>query len=380
MIYLTFNDQPSGVYSSQVSDVCNFLNLHLTADIKLVAFISLHNFLRNRKTIKKEIKNALVLPAIPKAKHWKINAIIFTLICFFLRQDKVIARNVLAANIALIAKRAGVIKGICLDGRGAIAAEWNEYKVVPDDSMVKAIFEQEKRAVNKTDYRISVSTKLINYWDKSFQYKQNNHVVIPCTLDSGFNINLFNDEQIEKLRIKQGFRKEDIVLVYSGSTAGWQSFSTIGDILGKLLFSNKNFKLLFLTGHDEYIQKMMDKHPGQVFNKWVKFNEVQDILLACDYGILVREQSVTNQVASPTKFAEYLSAGLPVLISENLGDYTNFVRVQSCGQIINESAEIKLTKPTFEQKLNALKLAENYFTKLSHIESYEQMIGSLEAI
>jgi hypothetical protein len=31
----------------------------------------------------------------------------------------------------------------------------------------------------------------------------------------------------------QGFAKDDLVMIYSGSTAGWQSFAVLGDILGK---------------------------------------------------------------------------------------------------------------------------------------------------
>ena len=203
MIYLTFNDQPTGVYSSQVIDVCNFLNLNLQADIKLVSFISIRHFLANRKAIKKEIKNSIVLPALPKAKFWRFNAWIFAILCLIIRENKVIARNVLATNMALVAKRLGVIKGICLDGRGAIAAEWNEYKVVEDDQMKKEIFLQEKRAVLESDFRISVSSNLINYWTDSFQYGKTEHVVIPCTLDSHFNVDELNISAIEEATVSR---------------------------------------------------------------------------------------------------------------------------------------------------------------------------------
>ena len=52
MIYLTYNDQPSGVFSSQVNDVCNYLNRDHGARIRLVAIISLHDFAANRRKIK----------------------------------------------------------------------------------------------------------------------------------------------------------------------------------------------------------------------------------------------------------------------------------------------------------------------------------------
>ena len=48
MIYLTYNDQPSGVFSSQVNDVCNYLNKTMNARIKLVAIISLRPYVTSR--------------------------------------------------------------------------------------------------------------------------------------------------------------------------------------------------------------------------------------------------------------------------------------------------------------------------------------------
>ena len=77
VIYLTYAEPPSGVYSSQVADVIRFVNAKTNADIRLVAFISLHDFRKSKQQILKDIPNALVLPAIPKASFWKINTLVF---------------------------------------------------------------------------------------------------------------------------------------------------------------------------------------------------------------------------------------------------------------------------------------------------------------
>ena len=52
MIYLTYADQPSGVFSSQVVDVCRYMNTLPDAKIRLVAFISLHQYNKNKARIK----------------------------------------------------------------------------------------------------------------------------------------------------------------------------------------------------------------------------------------------------------------------------------------------------------------------------------------
>ena len=102
-----------------------------------------------------------------------------------------------------------------------------------------------------------------------------------------------------------------------------------------------------------------------------------------DYGILLREQSVTNLVASPTKFAEYLALGLPVLISENLGDYSEFVQHHNCGSIVKEALQkIQLNKQTPADKQKLVELSRKYFYKNSaqnHL-SYTAMLQAVDII
>lgn len=377
MIYLTYNDQPSGVYSSQVSDVCNFLNRELNAKITLVAVISLHSFSANRKKIKSEVPGAIVLPALPKAKYWQFTMILFPILCMLKGENKIIARNVLAAKIALFAKKTGIVKTVVLDGRGAIAAEWNEYQVVQDENMKKNIYDQEKAAVLDTDFRIAVSSGLVAYWKNSYGYSDNKHVIIPCTLNTGFRASAFSDTELLQEKKLLGFNADDIILVYSGSTAGWQSFNTLATLLYTVLKKGINYKLLFLSGEDENINSLKNQFPGQVSNKWLKHHEVQKVMAACDYGILFREQSVTNQVASPTKFAEYLSAGLPVIISDNLGDYSEFTRKNKCGMVVSHDDDLTLLKTTPSEKQRMIQLAVDNFTKQANKKQYEILNNSI---
>jgi hypothetical protein len=116
-IYLTYAEPPSGVFSSQVADVISLLNHKLNAEIKLVAIISLHDFSNNRKKIKKELPSAIVLPMLPKATYWRLNVIQLWILCFLLRPTSIIARNVIAANMALKIRNSSAVKTVCFDGR-----------------------------------------------------------------------------------------------------------------------------------------------------------------------------------------------------------------------------------------------------------------------
>ena len=69
-------------------------------------------------------------------------------------------------------------------------------------------------------------------------------------------------------------------------------------------------------------------------NKYYKLNSLYN---ASDFGILLRENRLVNNVASPTKFAEYIMAGLKVIISENVGDYSEIVTKNNYGFVVTSS-------------------------------------------
>ena len=372
MIYLTYADQPSGVYSSQVVDVCNFLNESHNAQIRLVSFISLHNFSHNRQKIKREMPSAIVLPMLPRMTSFGFNTLMLFFVLLFLNQRSVIARNVLAARIALRLRSFLKLK-VCFDGRGAIAAEWNEYQVVPLQEWKNSIHTWEKLVVLNVDFRIAVSEELVKYWNERYGYSENKHVVIPCTLNTSFRPEILKQEEIENARKKMKFNADDIILVYSGSTAGWQSFDLLQGFLQKIINNNKNIKVLFLSEKDKNVDQLKAEFPDKIFQTFVKHSEVSGILKSCDIGILIREKSVTNQVASPTKFAEYLSAGLPVIISEGIGDYTSFVKQNDCGWVLDESP-LQMNRLNISERNRLLQLVNDHFTKKSHNASYTNLI------
>ncbi|HTA62759.1 MAG TPA: hypothetical protein VK835_09900 [Bacteroidia bacterium] len=260
-----------------------------------------------------------------------------------------------------------MLKKVVFDGRSAMTAEIEEYDVFPVDYLRKNVKQFESDVVQNVDFRMAVSEQLVSYWQQNLEYNQNNHVVIPCTLDrKHFNMETYVfDSKVHEIKKDMGIKEEDVIFVYSGSTAPWQSFTLLEEKFTPLLVANRNNKLLFLSKQNEDNLNLKKKFPDQVFIKWVEHQDVLTNLQCCDYGILVREQSETNRVASPTKFAEYLYAGLKVLVSENLGDFSSFVVEHDCGYIVSENNFDKntLKKVDLETKKKCFELANLYFKK-----------------
>jgi len=101
-------------------------------------------------------------------------------------------------------------------------------------------------------------------------------------------------------------------------------------------------------------------------------------LRLCDFGILIREDTVTNQVASPTKYAEYLKAGLKVIISDNIGDMSAEVSANNLGYVWHDN----MPQPSFEKVANAerervAQYATTSYSKVAFKEMYKQILAAL---
>ncbi len=369
IIYLTYNDAPSGIFSSQVIDVVKYLNKELQADVKLISFISLRGFLANRKKIKQELPQASVFPMFPGVHRWRLNRYLLNLFILFKKPEAIIGRSVLATQLALMLKEKSHVKEVIYDGRGAITAEWKEYSVVNHPALINDIFKLEKESVLNSDFRIAVSEQLVKYWQKEFGYVSPDHVIIPCTLNSIYEKVIISEDKIAIAKRLFSLKKSDIVFLYAGSIAGWQSFNLLYDFIDPLLRSTPDNKIVFLSGEDENINKLKNEFPNQVFSTKVDQDKVPEYLLASDYGLLIREESITNKVASPVKFAEYLACGLKVIISKNLGDYTDFVTENNCGYLLNKFQPETIDKQAIQA------LAINNFTKKAYHQKYKDLIS-----
>lgn len=371
IIYLTYNDQPSGVYWSQVTDVVEHLNTLGGPKVRLVALVSGRGFLATRKAIKAHSPSAIVLPMVPTMKRWKKNTAILAWVCRFLRPSGVICRGPFATWMALRMRERGLVKRVCFDGRGAYAAEWEEYRIIDDDALIAQFRPLENEAVNASDFRIAVSRALVDHWRERYAYSGEAHVVIPCTLGKDVERAgpVFADQATGMVR-----------LVYSGSTAGWQSFDLLKPLLTHALDAQPEVHVLFLSKRDANNSALAAAYPGRVEVKWLDHAQVAGELAKCDYGIMVRARTITNRVASPTKFAEYLSSGLKVITNEGLGDFSALVKAHDLGLVVEEWTPLPMLGPTSVNDRGRLSsFAIRYFTKEAHKRSYQNLLAVLSA-
>ncbi len=269
LIYLTVNDGPSGVYTGQVIDVVRLLREDCKAPARLVALVPLVLFRKHRRTIKSQMSDAIVIPMVPKLRNWRFNLAQLVLVFGALRRGSVIARNPLAANLALTCRSLGLVKRVCYDGRGAVAAELAEYS--PGNPLERSMPGIEGRAVCESDFRIAVSSKLVAHWEEKYGYAAGKHVVIPCSYSGHF-------EELDLAaargrRRDLGFLDEDIVLVFAGGTSGWQSAQLFADTVSAFLAKSLAHKLICLS-QDRGVERLLAQFPNQVRQFWLEPKQV----------------------------------------------------------------------------------------------------------
>ena len=377
ILYFTYNDQPSGVYWSQVTDVVDHINGLNKVRVRLVAFVSIRGFNSTRRAIKQRSPNALVVPMVPQMRRWKWNTFLLGAVCLLLHPSAIVSRGVFATGMALRARDRGLVKRVCFDGRGAYAAEWEEYRLIDDDALIAQIRSLEQRAVCDTDFRLAVSAALVQHWRERYGYHGDEHTVVPCTL--GTHMGGQQGSMIASERTGTPYGPTDVVLVYSGSTAGWQSFELLSTFLTDLMGVGSDVKVLFLSKPDPNNAILQDRFPVQVLVKWLAPEDVPRWLRACDHGIMLREETLTNKVASPTKFAEYLSAGLPVVISQNLGDFSTLVEEEHLGSVYRPgTGTLHLARTSDIERQRLSRFAARHFTKQGFTTAYHRLLAALE--
>lgn len=358
-IFLTFNDYPGGIYSSQVIDVCRYLREITKQRLLLVAFVSMRNYFSARRAIKLQDTTAVVLPMFPGIRNWRMNSWMLRLVLFRRRPEYIVARGpfatLLAANINTVP--------VCFDARGAYWSEFKEFDVSNGSFTADEIRKIESEALRKCKTAIAVSEALVNYWRSEFNYTENKHAVIPCTLRSDFR---YSEPTSNNNKIR---------IVFAGGSGPWQNLTRLSELLLPVFNKRADISLTLMVKNIPADFELAKQFPERVTQKWVSESEVPQILSQCDYGWLVRDDSITNKVASPVKFAEYLAAGLRIIISESLGDFSEFVSRNNCGVVLTATTDLSdLEKVSSSEKARIASLTKTYFVKNMYSEQYRKVL------
>ena len=179
------------------------------------------------------------------------------------------------------------------------------------------------------------------------------------------------------------------VLLYSGSMLKWQRAEDLIHLFRELHKEIPELFLLVLSGKPELADGYASSCGlAQEDYKAMRVPpaEVQTMMSLGDIGSLLRHDHLLNQVASPVKFADYLGAGVPVLISPGVGDCSEMIAESGLGFVLDESrtspkelaSELrKLLSQRSDEQRSACRELAKHFSWERTVEVFKQAFSML---
>jgi len=380
-----WNALTSAVLHSQVLSVARFLSENGFECM----FVGCINEGANEHEAEKLIKNQYAIPAIIRAVYsakygylgmrltsWRLQRVTEKIIEDF-RPTYIYSRSIASSQIARkLAKQCNAVA--VLDMRAALS---EEVKLRRKNALLRYCYIRyvEKTELKKADKLVCVSQNLKAYIENISGRKKVS--VIPCCFDKKkFR---FDEVARQELRKLLGFDGNQKVICYSGGLANWQRIDDIISLYEKISKQTQGFKFLFLTQKRAQLQLKLDKSTlcrARYVIKSCEHDDVYRYLSAADAGIIMREDTIVNNVASPIKIAEYLACGLPVILTRGIGDASDLISQNNLGLLLIDSQDIsKQVIQYFEQldvnttRNNAIKFCDDFYSMEAKLDIYKTL-------
>jgi glycosyltransferase involved in cell wall biosynthesis len=253
------------------------------------------------------------------------------------RIELVHARSHVPARMALALKRRFGLKFI-FDVRGLLADEYVDAGHWQKDSIYYSITKaSERKALAAADGVVTLTEAIWPFIEKSegLRGRQVVHEVVPCCAD--LNLFTFNPQERQRLRKEMGV-DDRFVIVYSGSIDGWYLTEEMADFFLALRQHEPRAHFLWLTtGSHARIRELMQAR-GMTTQDYTVHTattcDVPSYLSASDAGLAFIKPCFSKLASSPTKYAEYLGCGLPLVINAGVGDSDLLITRERVGTLV----------------------------------------------
>lgn len=255
-------------------------------------------------------------------------------------------RGHIPAPIGAMAKK--MLGGkLLFDIRGFLPEEYVDAGVWDEKGMVYKAFKRVERWVMREADGFVVLTEAARNIlfpesaESGFDKLDRPVEVIPCCVDlSRFSAG--TGESRDEARTRLGLTGKSVA-VYVGSFGGWYLSDAIFDFFEAMRKDDPNAFAMILTQRDqEKIESTLKERGFDASNLMVKsvpHAEIDSYLRAGDFAISFIKSSYSKKSSSPTKLAEYLAAGLPVISNRGVGDVDATIENNGVGTMVEHLSE-----------------------------------------
>ena len=253
-------------------------------------------------------------------------------------------RSYVSAEIGLRLKRKCGVR-MLFDMRGFWADEkidngqWNLKNPV-----YKQIYlhykKKEKEFLLNADAIVSLTEAAKTYLLQKPEYSHLQIEVIPCCADlEHFDYRNVSSEKIAALRQQLFIPSTAKVISYVGSFGGWYMSQEMFAFVRLLQIRQPDYFFLFLTKDDAERVKKEAESAGLNLKKlrvlYVARQEMPDYLALSDCSLFFIRNTFSKTASSPTKHAELLGMGVPV-ICNTIGDTGHIITATQSGLLVDQ--------------------------------------------
>ena len=160
-----------------------------------------------------------------------------------------------------------------------------------------------------------------------------------------FDFNKISETETERLRQQIGIPEQAKVVTYLGSLGGWYLTKEMFVFFSLLLQKDPNYFMLMLTKEDASSIKKEARSFGIAENKiHITYSTRSNLplyLSLSSFSIFFIKNSFSKIASSPTKHAELMGMGIPVICND-IGDTGHVINSTRTGIIINNFDEASM--------------------------------------
>ena len=256
--------------------------------------------------------------------------------------EMVHARSHIPATIALALKKRLPLKMI-FDVRGLMAEEYVDAEHWSKSGIPYRLTKaMERRAFSASDGVVTLTEKIwpiVRDWN-GLRGRHVAHEVVPCCADLQLFKFCAKDRASRRRQLGLG---DCFTIVYSGSIDGWYLTAEMADFFAAFTRKRSDSHCLWLSpGRHHRINTLMEERgiePSRYTVLAAAPTDVPSYLSASDAGLAFIKPCFSKLASSPTKNAEYLACGLPIIINAGIGDSDVLVTEEEVGALVNKFSE-----------------------------------------
>ncbi len=287
--------------------------------------------------------------------------------------DIVHCRSYISAFAGLKLKQKYGVKFL-FDMRGFYADERVDGNLWPQSNLIyKQVYKyfknKEKTFFANADYTISLTYAGKNIIHDKFGFTNIPIEVIPCCADTNlFDYRNISNTEKQKLQTELNINENDFVLSYLGSLGTWYMPEEMMRLFSILLKHKPNAKFLIITkDNQDSILNLAKNHkinPKQLIIRSANREEVPLFLSLSKVSIFFIKPVFSKKASSPTKLAEILGMGIPVVCNANVGDIDKFVPENKLGIMIDSFGTESLNNAC-KQIDNLIKISKEHLRSVA---------------